>query len=216
MIRFKKCSKLFGQSLALNSISLEISGPGLVLVLGSNGAGKSTFLKACAGLLTPSFGSMECKDPVSYLGHQSMLYPQLTVAENLNFFSSVQSFSSVDSAAAWLEIESISDKFVAALSQGQKARVGLARALQGADGKALLLDEPSAAFDRYWQQIFIDKLKEFSLNRLVIMITHDPERYINFASRAIILAQGSVYCDLILDSDSARQTALLAFNEVLR
>ena len=216
MIRLSKCTKLFGRSLALNSISIDISATGLLLVLGSNGAGKSTFLRACAGLLTPTSGSVTSTEAISYMGHSAMLYPQLSVAENMNFFRAIQNITDANSAHDWLEIEELGSRLVSDLSQGQRARVGLARVLLGSDNRALLLDEPSAAFDQHWQKILINKLQEFAANRLVMMVTHDPERYLAFASRVIILSQGVLVHDFILNADADRSAVLRAYREVLR
>lgn len=218
MIQLENCSKLFGNSLALKSVSIKLSKPGLVLVLGANAAGKSTLLRACAGLLTLSSGKTFNSKPLAYLGHHLMLYPHLTVKENLDFFASMQGASTANSECDldWLEIEAMSSKFVSTLSQGQKSRVGLARVLQGSENKTLLLDEPSAAFDQRWQEIFVTKLEVLSKLRLIMLVTHDPEKYLSFASRVLVIERGSIAHDFDMTAKLNTEIVLQAYREVLR
>lgn len=214
MIRLEHCSKLFGSVLALDDVTLELTGDGLVLVLGPNGSGKSTFLRMCAGLTTPSRGQIQKDQVVSYLGHRSMLYPQLTVRENLEFFSAVAD-SNFSENIDWLELDELLDKPVADLSQGQAARASLARALQQ-NSKALLLDEPSSAFDQRWRGLFEKQIAQLRRDRLLLVVTHDPELYFSLASRALIFSQGSLQYDFKAEDLTDRETFLARYQEVQR
>ena len=101
-IRLRAVSKAFGAQRALDRIDLDIPAGSYVAVMGANGAGKTTLLKVIAGLAVPTDGSvtiagveMKRAGPglralVGFVGHESMLYPDLTARENLAFFGGLQ------------------------------------------------------------------------------------------------------------------------------
>jgi ABC-type multidrug transport system ATPase subunit len=90
-------SKRFGRTLAVNEVSVSLAVGSAVAVLGPNGAGKTTFLRLCTTLLRPSAGTIRLlgldaasqgsavRRRIGVLGHESLLYPDLTAAENLLF-----------------------------------------------------------------------------------------------------------------------------------
>ncbi|MEO6830011.1 MAG: ATP-binding cassette domain-containing protein, partial [Acidobacteriaceae bacterium] len=91
-------SKLYGSFAALRKLSAEFHSAQCYVILGQNGAGKSTLLRVIAGLIRPTYGSqtiLGSSDPsvirsrVGYLGHDSMLYDELTAVENLRYFASL-------------------------------------------------------------------------------------------------------------------------------
>jgi heme exporter protein A len=209
VIELTNCSKEYGGSLVIKSVSLSISKPGLVLMLGGNGAGKSTLLKMMSGILQPSAGQISISLPVAYLGHDLMLYPQLSVKENLELFCKLGLVDGHKLEEAYLEFELDSLKFnlVSTLSQGQKARVNLARVFSLIDKSltergAILLDEATTALDVKWRQKVADKIKAISVQRPVVFVTHDPKAYYELANRVIFLDQARLIYDQSIDPQS--------------
>ena len=105
VVNIKSVSKAFDTRSVLKDININIDTSQTVLICGINGAGKSTLLRIIAGLLQPDQGSVELyrynvrKDPekakskFGVISHKSMVYPELTVLENLSFFAMISSLS---------------------------------------------------------------------------------------------------------------------------
>ena len=154
----------FGDRIALDGIDLRIDPGASVAVLGPNGSGKSTLLRILAGLLRPSSGEVAvlgCNLPkethrlrgrVGYLGHEPILYRDLTPRENLELAAALHG---LESEAISPRIEALfdavgmsprADDRVAELSAGMKQRIDICRAVLH-DPELLLLDEPDAHLD---------------------------------------------------------------------
>ncbi|HEY6420987.1 MAG TPA: ABC transporter ATP-binding protein [Candidatus Binataceae bacterium] len=131
-------------------------------VIGGNGAGKSTLISILAGLCAPSAGvalvfgqdtrslAARYRKRIGMMTHQSMLYPNLSARENLEFYAALYALPDPAAAAAgWLErvgLEAVADVRVRAFSRGMEQRLAAARAMI-AEPALLLLDEPFAALD---------------------------------------------------------------------
>jgi heme exporter protein A len=154
----------FGDRTALDGIDLRVDPGGSVAVLGPNGSGKSTLLRILAGLLRPTSGQVSvlgCTLPkethllrgrVGYLGHEPILYRDLTPRENLELAAALHG---LESEAISPRIEALfdavgmsprADDRVAELSAGMKQRIDICRAVLH-DPELLLLDEPDAHLD---------------------------------------------------------------------
>src|SRR3712207_4190708 len=89
MIRARALTRRFGSRAALRPVDLEVARGDFVLVTGANGSGKTTLLRLLAGLLAPTEGSLEVRarrGEIGYLGHEPLLYRELTALENLELF----------------------------------------------------------------------------------------------------------------------------------
>ena len=151
-----------GERSLFADLTFRVGSGEMLHVCGANGAGKTSLLRLCAGLLRPAAGeiswrgaSIAClrenyRREMTYLGHENAVKDELTPHENLMFMAlsagSNLSVTGADAALAWLGLDAEADWPCRFLSQGQKRRVALARLV--ADRRPLwLLDEPFAALD---------------------------------------------------------------------
>jgi heme exporter protein A len=154
----------FGDRTALDGVDLRVDPGGSLAVLGPNGSGKSTLLRILAGLLRPTSGEVSvlgCDLPkethrlrgrVGYLGHDPLLYRDLTPRENLELGAALHGIGS-EVAGPRIEVllEAVgmsvrADDRVAELSAGMKQRIDICRAVLH-EPELLLLDEPDAHLD---------------------------------------------------------------------
>ena len=154
----------FGDRTALEGIDLRIESGDSVAVLGPNGSGKSTLLRILAGLLRPSAGRVSvlgCDLPkethrlrgrVGYLGHEPLLYRDLTPRENLELVAALHGLDPetagprIDALLEAVGMSARAGDRVAELSAGMKQRIDICRAVLH-QPELLLLDEPDAHLD---------------------------------------------------------------------
>ena len=195
----------YGRTLALDTLELELK-PGVTGLFGPNGAGKTTLLRVLAGLLKPTTGSVRMRDMsidssseefrrrVGYVGHDSGLYPDLTVGENLDLF--VRLYGTRPARTNEV-LESIGlvhrkDARVAELSAGLKRRAAVARAMLH-EPDLLLLDEPYANLDDEAAEMLSDAIMSWrSAHRVCVLATHGAKRVKAYADAGIIIQQGRV------------------------
>ncbi|RUR03140.1 sulfate/molybdate ABC transporter ATP-binding protein [Labedella endophytica] len=188
-----------------------------VALLGPNGAGKSTLLGLAAGLIAPDRGRATLggrvlldvgssgrqvvlpawRRGVSLLAQEALLFPHLTVRENVAFGPRSTGASRAEarrSADAWLERVDATDlarRRPAELSGGQAQRVAVARAL-ATEPELLLLDEPLAALDVSVAPAIRRLLREVLQHRTAIVVTHDVLDAYTLADRIVVLEAGRV------------------------
>lgn len=144
--------KRFDSKWVLRGVYLEVNAGDLIVVEGPNGSGKTTLLKIIAGLLQPSRGRVvvECGSLcIGYVGHLPLLYRDLTVEENLKFYSGVYGVDPwIIGSSAWrvLGLEEYREVRVEELSYGWRRRADIARALL-TQPRVLLIDEPFTGLD---------------------------------------------------------------------
>jgi ABC-2 type transport system ATP-binding protein len=195
----------FGRTVALDGIELTLE-EGITGLFGPNGSGKSTLLRAVAGLEKPSQGSITFDGApvaasreawrrlVGYAGHESGLYPNLTVAENLELFGRLYG-GDVERPARLLSqlgLEARSGTLAGELSAGLKRRAAVARALVG-EPRLLLLDEPYANLDDDSAALVTAALVAWRKpGRSALIATHGAKKLKSFADAGVILRRGRV------------------------
>ncbi|MEM0215682.1 MAG: ABC transporter ATP-binding protein [Archaeoglobaceae archaeon] len=195
MIVCQNLSKKFGDHFALREISF--SGEGKIGVFGYNGAGKSTLAKIIAGILKPSSGKIEVfglepsKSPeirrkIGVVTHNPMLYRELTVMENLEFYAKLYNSEDWRVVVKKLRLNEILNHRISELSRGFTQRVAIARALI-CDPKILILDEAFSGLDVESREILVRIIQEF--NGLLVFSTHNFEDA-EFCDSFLVLENG--------------------------
>jgi heme exporter protein A len=232
-VTFQSVEKRFGAFAALRDVTLEILPGEFVALLGPNGAGKTTLLRLAALLSNPSRGTVligngssdagapsranasfpRPKSAIGMVGHSTLLYDDLTAAENLTLFAQLYGLLSAErrAAAALADcgLATRAGSLVRTFSRGMRQRLAIARALLHAPS-LLLLDEPAAGLDRQglaWFSARLSKLKQEGCT--VLMSTHARNESHDLATRAIALAGGCVERDSGSHGDPAPLLAAL-------
>jgi len=195
-------SKLFGSFAALRQVSLELEPGRCYVLLGENGAGKSTMLRILAGLLRPSFGTVtvfgseephDARARIGYMSHAPMLYDELTAQENLLYFARLYPERACLAPAEALRQVGLDPELnrpVGHYSQGMRQRTSLARVLISAP-ELLLLDEPFSNMDVESVHQMVVLLAGFrQSNRTIVLTTHQRELAAPIADFAITLHAG--------------------------
>ena len=205
-LTIQKLSKAYGFLWALKDLNFDLSAGEFAALLGPNGAGKTTLLKVVAGLISPTHGTIELngarftganglsRADIGLLTPAGHLYENLTLRENLQFFTSLyqqkQDAASIDAALAHVELGARGDDYASTLSSGMKCRLSIAKwnLLQPA---LLLLDEPYGVLDGSGVDLLENFLKAHCRKgNIVIMASHHVSRVLKICDRAIILYQG--------------------------
>jgi heme exporter protein A len=197
----------YGERIALREVTVELETGETMVVLGPNGAGKTTLLRILATLLRPTAGAarvLGCELPgeawklrgrIGYLGHEPLLYRDLSGRENLAFQARLHGIAAEDAERRIAELleavamERRADERIAELSAGMRQRLAICRcALHRPE--LLLLDEPDSNLDAESREL-AQALIGPGAGRTRVLVTHDPERYAGEADRVLQLAIGA-------------------------
>lgn len=203
-------SKVYGKQFALNNVSFEVKKGEIVGFLGPNGAGKSTMMKIITCYIPPTEGdvsvcgldiwndSLELRKKIGYLSEANPLYPDMYVAEFLEFIAGVHKIKNKKEAVARVirmtNLELEQRKKIHALSRGYRQRVGLAQALIH-DPEVLILDEPTTGLDPNQLVEIRDLIKECGKSKTVMLSTHIMQEVEAVCDRVIIINRGNIVID---------------------
>jgi heme exporter protein A len=193
----------FGDRAALDGVGLELAVGETLVVLGPNGAGKTTLLRILATLLRPSGGEVSvlgCELPreawklrgqIGYLGHEPLLYRDLSGRENLRFHARLHGLKG-DAAEARIEellvaaeMDRRGDDRVVELSAGMRQRLAICRCVLHRPA-LLLLDEPDSNLDAEGRELARALIGPDS-DATRVVVTHDPDRFLAEADQVLRL-----------------------------
>jgi heme exporter protein A len=192
----------YGERVALTGVTVSVPRGATLAVLGANGAGKTTLLRVLAGLLRPHAGAVRVlgaelprerwKVPaqVGFLGHEPLLYRDLTGRENLTYHARLHGVdgSRVEEVIAGVGMERRADEPLYDLSRGMVQRLAAARSVLH-DPPLLLLDEPRAHLDPAAAEL-LEPLIGRRSGRTRVLVSHDVEGALGEADLALGLRGG--------------------------
>ena len=208
----KSISKSFDSRIILRKIDVHLNQGEMLGLLGSNGAGKSTFMNIILGLLKPDFGDIflgnskltnlaiheRAKLGIAYLPQQTSIFRGLTVYENLLAISqivikgAVKQKEVVENLMTEFSITHLRDVKALALSGGERRRTEIARCLIS-DPKVLLLDEPFAGVDLLSIQEIKGLLIKLQSRGCAVLVTdHNASQLLSVVDRAYVIANGTI------------------------
>jgi len=211
LLAARRLCRSFGRLRVLHDIELSLAPGELLAVAGPNGAGKSTLLRILAGLMRPTAGEVrilgrplttgaaQTRRAIGLLSHQSFLYDDLTLAENLTFVGRLYGLPRpAEAAGAALEAAGLAARAGDSprrLSRGLLQRAAIARALLHGP-RVLLLDEPFTALDA----ASADRLRTLLEARRaaglgLVVVTHHLAEVWEVATRVAVLVDGRWVCD---------------------
>ena len=212
MIEVSHLTKKYGSRLAVDDISFTVEDGVIYGLLGPNGAGKSTIMNILTGYLAATEGQVTvaghplpeeadaAKACVGYLPEQPPLYPEMTVAEYLDFAAELKGVKKADrpaqvqSAAHRTGLEDVLPRLIRSLSKGYRQRVGVAQALLGSP-QLIILDEPTVGLDPA-QVIELRRLiRELGRTHTVILSSHILSEVQAVCSRVLILSKGALVAE---------------------
>jgi heme ABC exporter ATP-binding subunit CcmA len=203
-------ARTYGPLIALDGVDLKVPAGSSVALMGANGAGKTTLLRLVAGLATPTAGTVtiagvdrreaggRLRSLLGYVGHESMLYGDLTVRENLAFHADLHELdrAAVARAAARFDVTHVLDRRVRELSRGNTQRAALARALLH-EPAVVLLDEPFTGLDLASSERLAAILAELHARGHTVLLTVHDAAHATLAERLLVLEAGRLVADAV-------------------
>ena len=209
MIKVKNLTKKFGETLALDGVSFDVSKGEVLGFLGPNGAGKSTTMRIIAAFIAPTSGSVEIGDldvadnsletrkKIGYLPESVPLYDDMKVVEYLKFIAGIRGIEKSaikEKIKKMIEVcglQKVIRRNIGELSKGYRQRVGLAQAMIH-DPEVLILDEPTTGLDPNQIAEIRSLIKTLGKNKTVILSTHILSEVSATCSRVIIINNGKI------------------------
>lgn len=221
IVHLRSAVALIGRFPALAGADLDVDPGEIVLLRGPNGAGKTTLLRVCAGLIRVSSGTAvvlgedlvahrsAVRRRVGLLGHATFLYEDLSVRENLDFWSRAAGATVADGRSS-LERLGVAARLwdlpVRALSAGQRRRVSFA-AMVCRRPELWLLDEPHAGLDADGRDVIDALMREAAaVGATVLFASHELDRANDVADRSVTIT-GGVTVDDRTTPDAAQEVS---------
>jgi len=210
LVRFEGVAKRFGETVAVDGVSLDIAQGEFFALLGPSGCGKTTLMRMLAGFAQPDAGRILLngqdiaglpphRRPSSMMFQTYALFPHLNVEKNIAFglvqqgWDKARAAARVEEMLSLVRLEGLNRRRPDQLSGGQAQRVALARALAPGP-QILLLDEPLAALDRKLREETQLELKALQrrLGVTFMIVTHDQDEAMVVADRIAVMRVGAI------------------------
>lgn len=210
MISTKAITKSYGRNRVLREMSFSAAAGQITLLVGANGAGKSTTIKVLAGLIRPNSGTaridrfdivdqrIAAQRSLSYLPQRPSFHPRMTCGQILRFYARLRGvagsrYEAVLELTGLREFERI---YTSELSGGTRQRLGIALLLLP-DAPVLLLDEPGLSLDPSWRKRLQAMLRfETERGKTVLVTTHLIREWNNVAHRCLLCRDGKIHREL--------------------
>ncbi len=203
MIAVHGVVKRFGYKYALRGVDLNIEKGERFALLGPNGAGKTTLLKIIATLLKPDRGKVfingidafknreKIKKLIGLVSHNTLLYDELTVKENLSFYADLYDVEErrINDILKFFDLYKRRNDQVSTLSRGMKQRLSIARALLH-DPEIILLDEPTSGLDFKSKEKFYEMLKK--IDATIVLTTHSFSEAKELCEKIAVINDGRI------------------------
>ena len=217
-------TKAFGHTIALHKVSLDIKAGRVIGLLGPNGSGKTTFLKLCNGLLTPTEGSIKIGDHapgvqtkaiVSYLPENNYFNDWMKVSDMLSFFADFYTdFDAVKAREMLKTLDIEPTAHIKALSKGTKEKVQLILVM-ARKAKLYLLDEPIGGVDPATRDFILSTIiKNYNPEASVIISTHLIADVEPVLDEVIFLKKGEIV--MHEDVDKIREDKGMSVDQLFR
>ncbi|MDN3510518.1 MAG: ABC transporter ATP-binding protein [Candidatus Jettenia sp.] len=209
MIEVQELCMHYGPTVALDNVSFTVRRGEIVGLLGPNGAGKTTTMRILATHIMPVSGSakigefdvlknpMKVRSILGYLPENAPSYPEMEVAEYLNFVSQARNLTGkmkkdrIDWVLIHCNIKNVYYRPIGELSKGYRQRVGLAQALIH-DPKVLILDEPTSGLDPVQIMSIRRLIRELAKEKTIILSTHVLQEAASVSDKLVIIDRGRI------------------------
>lgn len=209
VIETKKLTKRFGDFVAVDNISFEVSQGEIFGFLGANGAGKTTAMRMLCGLLSPTSGegkvagfdiykeTEKIKQNIGYMSQKFSLYENLTVRENIQFFGGIYGLKKrelaekTDILIERLGLGKEADKWVKSLPLGWRQKISFSVAILHSP-KVVFLDEPTGGVDPVTRRQFWDLIYEAANQGITVFVTTHYMDEAEYCNRVSIMVDGAI------------------------
>ena len=210
MLDIQGLCKSYGETPALQDVSLQVRQGELLTLLGPSGSGKTTLLKVIAGFEAPTSGKVllrgldisrlsPARRGVGMVFQHYALFPHMTVAQNIGYglklrrVGRVERERRVGEMLELLRLDGLEGRYPRQLSGGQQQRVALGRALAYAP-EVILMDEPLGALDRALRLEMEEQIRGIhrELGATIVYVTHDQQEALALSDRIAIMRAGGI------------------------
>jgi heme exporter protein A len=229
-IEVSNLTKRFGPKTVLQNLDFSVPQGEFVALLGTNGAGKTTFLRILASLVRPTQGKVRiagCFLPaeasavrhrLGVVSHMPLLYGDLSAEENLIFYGRMYGLrkleTRINTVLDMVGLDARRRDMVRTFSRGMQQRLAIGRAVLH-DPEVLLMDEPHTGLDQDACEMLDNILRQVAQQgRTIVMASHDLARAVDLASRFDVISRGAI-CASALRQDLPPQGLLVFYRQAL-
>ncbi|MGT2933573.1 betaine/proline/choline family ABC transporter ATP-binding protein [Streptococcus catagoni] len=213
IIEFQGVSKIYGNNIAVEKMSLTVMPGDFICFIGTSGSGKTTLMRMVNRMLKPSsgkilfkgqdianFNPVQLRRKIGYVIQNIGLMPHMTIYENITLVPKLLKWSEEDKKAKAKELmklvelpEDFLERYPSELSGGQQQRIGVIRAL-AAEQDIILMDEPFGALDPITREGIQDLVKSLQekMGKTIILVTHDMDEALKLATKIVVMDKGKM------------------------